>query len=509
MPKGQAQEGLRKAVRLVIESGYHLDEEALNFLRTTEDPVRMVSKALSKIRLLPGERLVLSADILRNSMEAGVVKGVGVEVAPTEVLVKPKVPVPKKMAKKVQATEIEEDIRILKDASENMRMADFPTYFRDRFERLREIIQMRSDARGVLPLNEAVRSPERELRMVGMVRDRRSKEGKVFLDFEDLQSSVVVMAPAQLASDAERILLDGVLCVVARPWRKIFIAQEFVLPDIPETEIERADVPVSVVLLSDFHIGSKMFEEEAFSRFIRWIRGDYGSPRVREIAQSVKYVIVNGDVVDGVGVYPGQREELVCEEIRDQYEMAATFVQQIPEHIGVIVSPGNHDATNKALPHRPISKEHAEALYESREFITLGNPALISLHGVKILVYHGEGLDDILATVPGLGYNTVGEAMRLLLRYRHLAPIYGKETGILPLERDPLVIDQKPDVFHTAHVHVFCQENYRRTIMLNAGGWQAQTSYQRRRGLQPTIGLVPVLNLQSMEVASIDFSKKL
>ena len=36
---------------------------------------------------------------------------------------------------------------------------------------------------------------------------------------------------------------------------------------------------------------------------------------MREIASHVKYVLMAGDVVDGVGVYPGQAKELAIKDI--------------------------------------------------------------------------------------------------------------------------------------------------------------------------------------------------
>ena len=51
--------------------------------------------------------------------------------------------------------------------------------------------------------------------------------------------------------------------------------------------------------------------------------------------------------------------------------------------------------------------------------------------------------------------------MRLLLQGRHLAPIYGGKTMLSPENRDYLVIDKVPDIFHAGHVHVLGTCNYR------------------------------------------------
>lgn len=504
MPEvNQHKEELRRAVRLVIESGYHLDSDAFDALQRVRDPYEVVSRALTKAQALSEKTFVLTADLLSGLAEEEVV----VATKKTE-----EVQVPTEAVRKiprVDAKEIGVEIKILRDAGERVAITDFLSYFKNRFERLRDIVQSRPDVQDALSIADACTSTDKDVKMVGMVRRKVSSKGKIFLDFEDLENSVRILVPSQLAARAQLILLDQILCITARRWKGMFIAQDVIWPDIPDVEPNHADAPILAALLSDLHIGSKMFAEGAFNQFIQWLRGEYGSATLREVARSVKYVIINGDIVDGVGIYPGQKDELLHDGIYDQYEKAAAFIGQIPDHIKVIITSGNHDATNRALPHAVISKEHAKALYDCRELFMAGNPALVSLHGVKILVSHGEGLDDIIATVPGFSYGTVGEAMRLMLQSRHLAPVYGKSTGILPLPEDPLVIDEKPDVFQTGHVHIFHHNKYRRTIMLNSGSWQDQTSYQRRMGLNPTVGLASLLNLQTLDLITIDFTKSL
>jgi len=96
--------------------------------------------------------------------------------------------------------------------------------------------------------------------------------------------------------------------------------------------------------------------------------------------------------------------------------------------------------------------------------------------------------------------------MKVLLQSRHLAPVYGGKTPLSPEEKDFLVINRVPDVFHAGHVHVLGYTNYRGVLLVNSGGWQEQTDYMQRLGLTPTPGKVPVVNLQTLDVAVISFS---
>jgi DNA polymerase II small subunit len=239
---------------------------------------------------------------------------------------------------------------------------------------------------------------------------------------------------------------------------------------------------------------------------VLWLNGKYGNGKLQELAGSVKYVVIAGDIVDGVGVYPRQAKELAIKDVNKQYQAAARYIEQIPDYIEVIIIPGNHDAARKALPQPAIPKDYAESLYESRKIISIGNPSRISIHQVEFLLYHGRSLDDIVGFVPDITYDTPDKAMKLLVQCRHLAPIYGGKTPIAPERRDYLVIDRVPDVFHAGHVHVVKHDYYRGTLLVNSGAWQTQTDYMKRLGYVPVPGVAPVVNLQSLQVASLNFA---
>jgi DNA polymerase II small subunit len=94
-----------------------------------------------------------------------------------------------------------------------------------------------------------------------------------------------------------------------------------------------------------------------------------------------------------------------------------------------------------------------------------------------------------------------------LLKSRHLAPIYGKRTAIAPEKKDFMVIERPPDVFHAGHVHVLRCNKYKGTLIVNSGAWQGQTTFQQKMGLNPTPGILPIVNLQTSMISTIDFTK--
>jgi DNA polymerase II small subunit len=244
-----------------------------------------------------------------------------------------------------------------------------------------------------------------------------------------------------------------------------------------------------------------------FNRFLLWLNGKLGDSNWREIAGYVKYVVIAGDIVDGIGIYPKQTKELAIKDIYRQYAAASRYLEQIPDYVKLIIIPGNHDASRKALPQPALPKDFAEPVYEVREVHSLGNPSSISLHGVELLAYHGRSLDDVIANTPGASFDQPEKAMRILLRARHLAPIYGQRTPIAPSKRDCLVIERVPDIFHAGHIHVQGHDRYRGVLMVNSGAWQEQTEYMRKLGLKPTPAVVPVVNLQTLQVTTLSFKE--
>jgi DNA polymerase II small subunit len=110
-----------------------------------------------------------------------------------------------------------------------------------------------------------------------------------------------------------------------------------------------------------------------------------------------------------------------------------------------------------------------------------------------------------MASIPDMEIHCPEKAMEYLLKCRHLVPAYGMAASIAPEQEDSLVIENPPDVFHCGHIHVLGRRTYRGTLIINSGAWQEQTDYQRKLGLEPTPGILPIINLQTFQVHTIDF----
>ena len=500
----------RKALMTAINAGYQIDQKAFAFFKTlpeTSDLEEIIRKAIEKAEAMPVKPSLLSQEILEK-----VVK----ELFPEKEVVEPSIQ--ELTGKEVfhpYAKEVAGEVEVLEDPTQTLSSdgseKGFLQCFRDRFEKMEKILRRRLDARDAVQISRALAAkPNTPVKIIGMVTDKREQKRRILMKIEDLEAAATVLVlptvDTHIFEKAQKILLDQVICICAtKSKNNLLFVTDFIWPDIPERKPTTTNVPVHVVLTSDLHIGSHAFLHEAFERFILWLNGKVGSTKDRELAGKVKYVVIAGDLVDGIGIYPQQEKELVISNIFEQYRATAKYIERIPDYIEVIIIPGNHDATRQALPQPAIPKKYAEPIYSARKVTMLGDPARVQLHGVDLLLYHGRSLEDVIGSVPRLTFQNPEKAMELLLKTRHVAPVYGGRTPIAPEPYDRLIISEPPDIFHAGHIHVNGYENYRGTSIVNSGAWLAITDYQRKMGVTPTPGRVPIVNLQNLQTIQVNF----
>ena len=260
--------------------------------------------------------------------------------------------------------------------------------------------------------------------------------------------------------------------------------------------MQPSDSSASVAFLSDVHVGSNTFLHQQWNNMIHWLRTE-GRDRIH-------YLVLPGDIVDGIGVFPGQEDELEIENIFEQYGTLAEMLKEVPDDIRIVIQPGNHDAAQPAEPQPAFSKHISDMFDSSTLFV--GNPCYLEIEDRTILSYHGRSIDDWISNVQGLSYDHPLEAMKEMLKRRHLAPIYGGKTPLAPEKEDYLVIDEVPDIFVAGHVHGAGFMDYRGVKVICASTWQAQTSFQRMHNFHPAPAKMPVVHLGTGMVDMLDFN---
>jgi len=431
-------------------------------------------------------------------------------------------PAPPKIQKvkgwKPIAKEYESEVKIIQDVTGESTCEgttqDFVRLFRNRFELIRKIIRnQRREMVHVVPIGRINKNLS-DVQLIGIVKDiKTTLNGHKLIELEDETGIAMLMAlktNADVFPYAGEVIVDEIVGISGKLSNNgdLIIIQNIVFPDIKlHHDRNKADVPVYAAFLSDVHIGSNMFMNDEWNMFLRWINGEIGNSRQQEVASKIKYVVFPGDLVDGIGIYPGQEKELTITNIYQQYEALAQQLELLPDHLTVLLQPGNHDAVRPAEP-QPTFEKEIQDLFSGKEFIFVGNPCNFSLHGVEILSYHGQSLLDFSTNIQHLNYNQPTDVMKVMLKKRHLSPVYGGYTPLAPEHSDYMIISRVPDIFVTGHVHISNIDNYRGVTLINASSWQAQTSYQKMLNFVPDSAKLPIVNLKTGNATTMDFSQK-
>ena len=371
---------------------------------------------------------------------------------------------------------------------------DFRGYFVSRYSKLKRIIALSSAMRGSIPIKLAKRS-QGEVKIIGMVSEvSTTVNGHRKITIEDMEDQISVILMKGKGVSRELILQDeviGIVGSVSQGKTPTIFVNEIIRPDVPARIIEDTGRdPVYVASLSDIHVGSKTFRGDDFRRMISWLKSSDSD------AQNVKYLILSGDVVDGIGVYPGQEDDLEILNPLEQYFKLAEYIREIPEDITTFIMPGNHDIVRLAEP-QPVFPDRIKKEFP-KNAVLLPNPFNLILEGRNVLLYHGMSLNDMVELIPGLNFDTIGRAIEEMLKRRHLAIKYGGKTPLIPSQEDYHVIDTVPDIFITGHVHSHALGNYKGVRYVNSSTWQSQTEYQRMMNFNPKPSIMTMFDLHSM-----------
>ena len=519
----------RNVLKLLIESGLQVTPEALEYILQLDTPIETVKSVIIS------DTDVNHPPVLSGPYVESLIEGQNSDTVPeeeVEVTAEEPVIAPSEKPLPLSEDDSEWSFRIEKNPNREQvgsegTVDDFLALFRDRYNRIKRMYMSRIDTQNAVSPHiaklrkdsakqrkamsrEGMRTSRRTTQTVlGIVKKKSiSQSRNVIIELEDAEESIICIVPAtreglkgqQLAEKANSLLLDEIVCISgfvddnAR-----IIADDVIFPNIPTArEVGRAKRDVYAAFISDIHCGSKEFLEDEFDQFIGWLNGRGVDEEDKVTVNQIRYLFIAGDMVDGISVYPSQRNDLVIESIYDQYALFASKLDKLPNHIKTFCIPGNHDANRQALPRPPISEEFAQPLYNLGNRVTLlGDPSQVIVEGVNVLLTHGDSLDDLVTSIPGASYTEPAIPMKELLKKRHLAPMYGGKTELAPLHRDWMVIDTPPDVVHFGHAHHNAVDNYRGVQIINSGTFQSQTDFMRKQGIVPTPGIVTFLNLRT------------
>ena len=460
-----------------------LSPEAVEIIMSNSDPVAFTNTVLTSLANNP---IIVTKEDVLNCLQGDM-----------RIIDSPKTFAPHNKAnseiKVVEGTDVTGNSTCVGDID------DFCKYFVSRYNILKRIIERRPDFGGLaMKIKDAMNYDNRDVRIIGIVDDKKiTANGNLILTVEDDGGDRKSICKVFIKKDSEYIndifVHDEVIGFSGKANKNkdggsgMFYADKVFKPDIPRGHRWiPSDSESTVAFLSDIHIGSYTFLEKRWNKMVSWLKENC-EPK------QINYVIMPGDVVDGIGIFPDQEKELIISNIYEQYEKLAEYLKDIPDHIKMVIHPGNHDACRPAEPQPALNKVFTNSF--DSNIMMLGNPVFLEIDGRKILTYHGRSIDDWVSGVQQLTYEDPLAVMKEMMRSRHLAPIYGQKTALAPEKKDFMAVETVPDVFVSGHVHGYGYMEYNGVKMINASTWQDQTEYQKMHNFNPNPGIMPMVHL--------------
>ena len=397
-------------------------------------------------------------------------------------------------------------------SQKKIEVKDFVNHFRSRYDILKKILEEKNfdnlssirrigENRGTYTL------------IVSVLNKRITKNKNLFVEVEDMTGTASILInqnKKEVFEKGKELLNDDVVAFSVSGNGELLFANDIFYPDASLSEKRYSEFDEYVAFISDIHSGSTMFLEKNILKFVKWLNGEEGNSKQREIASKVKYLFMNGDNVDGVGVYPGQDKFLDIQDMRGQYKKIIDIIKLIRKDIKILISPGQHDAVWVGEPQPIIGEEWAPGFYEMENVTLIPNPSLVEIDGgFKILNYHGASMHGIIEEIAEIrlnyGHDSPTRVVKEMLKRRHLAPMHGL-CDYIPCEKDPLVIDIIPDILITGDQHRVEVSTYNNILLIASSCWQSKTPFEEKVGNNPDPCKVPLFNLKTREVKVLDFS---
>jgi DNA polymerase II small subunit len=392
------------------------------------------------------------------------------------------------------------------------KVEDFQKLFLDKYNLISNIIRNRDNFSYTTIENTKRELKNKEVDIIGMVYDKRlTKKENLLLTVDDPTGKikiVIVNKDEKEFAKQKEILLDNVLgfkCSVLS--KDLLVCNEIIYPDIPYiNKISTVKDDKYMAIIGDIHIGSKLFLEKEFDEFINWL--NLKDEDNKEIVKNIKYLVIAGDLVDGVGIYPKQFDELSITDIYEQYRILENYILRIPKNIEIFIIPGNHDAVRLSDPQPAIPKKLLPRLYEQENIHIMGSPAWVDIEGFKTLIYHGASLHGIYSTIKEATMDKPDLAIKEIIKRRDLMPEYGNRQTFVPIEKNFMVIKEIPDIYIGADVHHHAYSKYKHCHIINTSCWQSITAYQIEKGHIPTLAKIILFNFKDQKILIKDFYKE-
>ena len=520
----------QEILKFCLEKGLLLDGEVLEFLSETND-LESIKLIIEKIKSQTGTRVITKKLFNENSEKVSrfffdlpeesrkqfeklkIKLGLSIEISKeiSKITEKETDAEKKFLQEKNFRVKINSLAPLLKKKPE---VGDFVSHFNSRFSEMKNYLSIHPEMKSPISIDK-ISGSRQGISLIGMICNKiTSKNNNIILEAEDPTGRIKVLVnknKEEVYKKAEEVCLDCVIGIKASGNREIVFANDIIFPEIAVGERKKSPFEEYALFISDLHIGSRLFLEDNFKKFIDYLNGNLPDS---EEAGKIRYLFIVGDLVAGVGVYPKQEKDLIVTNLEEQFLKAAELLKKIRKDIAIIISPGNHDGVRLTEPQPIFDEKYAWPVFGIENVFLSGNPSSVNLGakgnfpGFDILTYHGFSFPFFANSIPSLiqadALNNPEKIMAYLLKNRHLAPTHAS-VQYIPSKEDSLVIRKTPDIFVTGHTHKSGASYYNNVLTISCSCWESKTPYQEKMGNQPDFCKVPMFNLKTRQIKILDF----
>lgn len=524
----QKTNGLHEILKFFAKKGFLLDNDLLKFFDRLQDN-RLAEDILNKVSFLSKTRVITKSMVDLNFREIEPLFLYATKERkdalnnyfnkPPEIL-KNKEDLIQESPKKIEEPNVPRfrilSSNIIKDKKIEVR--DFVRHFKNRYNFLKDILKTRKELDNLVSIDKL--RNDRNVSIIGAVYNKRvTKNKNILLELEDPTGRVTALInqnKPEIFEKAKEVILDDIIGLKCSGTNEILFVNDLFFADSVIESKAKIEKEEYAVFISDMHIGSANFLEDNFNKFIDWLNGIGVSEDQKDKISKIRYMIIVGDTVDGVGIYPGQDKDLKIKDMKEQYVKLASFLRRVPKNITMIMCPGQHDAVRVPEPQPPVDKDFAEPLLAIENLYLVSNPSTIEIgssikgNGIKILMYHGASLHGWMNDIEELrminAHHCPAKAVKYLLKHRHLSPTHSSTTYVPDETGDSMVIREVPDIITTGEVHRTDIDMYNNILIICNSCWQSMTAFEEKVGNKPDPCKVPMLNLKTRGIKILDFT---
>jgi len=243
-------EELGKIVQQIVEEGYQISPEALEYLSSLNE--RQLNMYLDRILTAAQKEdvFVITLPFVKEILKVEEKEKIDVEKIPARLEI-------------VSSPSTQIELRITSDI--------LVSYFREKYRKLKRILEIRHTYQNIREVIERKRVGE-DVKIIGMILDKSENDDIKFV-VEDETGILNIRIPKQnshLFEEAKRYLPDQVIYIEGKlAEARLIEAKSLELPDIlPAHKPKGTETDIYVAFISDLHIGHPNFQAESFEDFL-------------------------------------------------------------------------------------------------------------------------------------------------------------------------------------------------------------------------------------------------